>query len=140
MSGHTELHATLRGPLKNLRQLEAHVEIPVLQIGYEKIELAAAAPIRADYANGTVTLQPGEIKGTGTDLRFGGAVPLAANAPLSLGMTGNVDLRLLQILEPDLDSHGQLQFDIRSQGDRLNPNLQGQIRIMMRDWRPPARL
>ena len=93
MTGHTELHATLRGPLKNLQQLDAHVEIPVLQIGYENIELAAAAPIRADYANGTVTLQPAEIKGTGTDLRFEGAVPLAANAPLSLGMTGNVDLR-----------------------------------------------
>jgi translocation and assembly module TamB len=45
-------------------------------------------------------------------------------------MTGNVDLRLLQILEPDVDSHGQLQFDIRSQGDRLNPNLQGQVRIV----------
>jgi len=130
MSGHTELHATLRGPLKNLQQIEAHFEIPVLQVGYESIELAAASPIRADYANGTVTVQPAEIKGTGTDLHFGGAVPIAANAPLSLGMTGNVDLRLLQILEPDVDSHGQLQFDIRSQGDRLNPNLQGQVRIV----------
>ena len=130
MSGHTELHATLRGPLKNLQQLEAHLEIPVLQLSYESIELAATSPIRADYANGTVTLQPAEIKGTGTDLQFGGAVPIAANAPLSLGMTGNVDLRLLQILEPDVDSHGQLQFDIRSQGNRLNPNLQGQIRIV----------
>jgi translocation and assembly module TamB len=130
MNGHTELHATLRGPLKERQHLESHLEIPVFQVSYKTIELAAAAPIRADYSNGTVTLQPAEIKGTGTDLRFGGAVPLAGNAPASLKMTGNVDLRLLQILEPDLDSHGQLQFDIRSQGDKSNPNLQGQVRIV----------
>ena len=94
------------------------------------IELAAAAPIRADYADGVITLQPAEIKGTGTDLRLQGDVPLVGSAPASLNLVGSADLRLLQILEPDLDSHGQLQFDIRSQGNKSNPNLQGQIRIV----------
>jgi translocation and assembly module TamB len=124
------LHLTLRGPLKDRRHLEAHLEIPDFQLSYENMQLAAAAPIRADYANGVVTLQPAEIKGTGTDLRLQGDVPLAGSAPASLNLVGSADLRLLQIFEPDVDSHGQLQFDIRSEGSKSNPNLHGQIRIV----------
>ena len=116
MNGHTELHATLRGPLKDPQQIEAHVEIPVLQVGYEKIELAAAAPIRADYANGMVTLQPAEIKGTGTDLRFREMCHWPAMRRLRSVWPAMSICGCLQILEPDLESHGQLQFDIRSQG------------------------
>jgi translocation and assembly module TamB len=130
INGNTELHATLRGPLKDRQHLEAHLEIPVFQVSYESLQLAAAAPIRADYANGVVTLQPAEFKGTGTDLRLQGDVPLVGSAPASLNLVGSADLRLLQILDPDLDSHGQLQFDIRSGGNKSNPNLQGQIRIV----------
>ncbi len=130
INGHTELHISLRGPLKDRQHLEAHLDIPVFQVSYEKITLAAAAPVRADYADGAITLRPFQITGTGTDLRFEGRVPLAGGAPASLNLTGGMDLRLLQILEPDLDSHGQLQFDIRSEGDRSNPNLHGQIRIV----------
>ncbi len=130
MNGRTELHATLRGPLKDRQHLEAHLEIPVFQVNYESIQLGAATPIRADYANGVVTLQPTEIRGTGTDLRLQGDVPLASNAPASLDVVGSVDLRVLQILQPDLDGRGQLQFDIRSQGNKSNPNLQGQVRIV----------
>jgi len=130
INGHTELHATLRGPLKDRQHLEAHLNIPVFQVSYESIQFAAVAPIRADYANGVVTLQPAEIKGTGTDLRLQGDVPLAGSAPASLNLVGSADLRLLQIFEPDLDSQGQLQFDIRSRGDKSNPNVQGQIHIV----------
>ncbi len=49
INGHTELHATLRGPLKDRQHLEAHLTIPVFQVSYESIQLAASAPIRADY-------------------------------------------------------------------------------------------
>jgi translocation and assembly module TamB len=130
INGQTELHATLRGPLKDRQHLEAHLEIPVFHVSYESIELAASAPIRADYANGVFTLQPAEIKGTGTALRMQGDLPLVGSAPATLSVVGTADLRLLQILEPDLESHGQLQFDIRAQGNKSNPDVQGQIRIV----------
>jgi translocation and assembly module TamB len=130
MKGQAELHATLRGPLRHRQQLQAHLTMPVLQVGYQELQLAATAPIRADLANGALVLRPAELKGTGTDLRFQGEAPVAGNASASLTMTGNMDLKLLRILQPDLESSGQLQFDIRSQGSRSNPALAGQIRIV----------
>ena len=39
------------------------------------LQIAAVTPIRADYVNGVLILQPGEIKGTDTDVRFQGRVP-----------------------------------------------------------------
>jgi translocation and assembly module TamB len=41
-----------------------------------------------------------------------------------------VDLRLAQILNPDVVSSGQLVFDINSYGQRSDPNVQGQVRIV----------
>ncbi len=136
LQGQAEVHAILHGPLRQREQLEAHVTIPTLQVGYQDLRLAASAPLRADFAHGLLTLQPAEIKGSGTDLRFQGAMPLTGNASASLSMTGNVDLRLLRIVQPNLESSGQAQFDIHSQGTRSNPNVQGQVRIVNAGLQP----
>jgi translocation and assembly module TamB len=131
LAGQTELHATLRGPLKQKTQLEAHVVIPQFSLKYkDAIQLAAAAPIRADYVNGTVDVKRSVIKGTGTDLTFQANIPAAASAPASMLLQGTVDLQLAQLIDPDITSGGQLKFDVDSYGRRSDPNLQGKIRII----------
>ena len=70
--GQTEFHATLKGPLKDKSKLEAHLSIPVLNASYQSLQIGIASPIHADYANSVVTLQPAEIRGTGTSLRLQG--------------------------------------------------------------------
>jgi translocation and assembly module TamB len=131
VTGQTELHATLRGPLKQKDQIEAHAVIPQLWVKYkDTIQLAAAGPIRADFANGSLDVKRSAIAGTGTDLIFQAHIPAAANAPASMLLQGTVDLRLAQLFDPDITSGGQLKFDIDSYGRRSDPNLQGQIRII----------
>lgn len=131
ITGQTELHATLRGPLKRKDRVEAHVVIPQLSVNYKNaVQLAAAAPIKADYANGTLQLQRSSIRGTDTNLEFEGTVPVAGNGPARLMLVGNVDLRLASLINPDIASSGQLQFDINGMGNRANPNFQGQIKIV----------
>jgi len=130
ITGQTELHATVRGPLKNKQQLEAHLQIPTFNVDYNNsIQLAAAAPIRADYKNGLLTLQPSEIKGTGTDLRFQGDIPFSGSNPATLSLLGNLDLRLAKLFDPTLASSGQIRFDVRSTGNLQNSDLKGQIII-----------
>lgn len=131
VNGQTELHAYFRGPLKDKSQVQAHLEIPVFRLNYgNNIQLAAAAPIRADYNNGLVRLQPSEITGTGTDLRFQGDVPISSTAPATLALTGNVDLRITKIFAPNLATTGQVRFDVRSTGTIKNPNVKGQVNIV----------
>ena len=131
VTGQTELHATIHGPLKDKTRLEAHLIVPQLMVNYKNsIQLAATAPIRADYANGILNLQRSTIRGTGTEMTFQAKIPAAKDVPASLLVQGSVDLRLAQLASPDITSSGQLRFDIDSVGRRSDPNVQGQIQIV----------
>lgn len=132
ISGQTELHATLRGPLKRKELVEAHLTIPTLNVAYKNtVQIGAASPIHADYANGVLNLQRAAIRGTDTNLQFQGSVPVVnRNAPMSLLLQGTVNLQLAELFNPDLETAGQLQFDINSYGQRTNPDVQGQVRIV----------
>lgn len=128
-TGETALHARVRGPLRDRSRLEAHLEVSHLDVHYKTIQLAAAQPIRADYADGTLVLQRSQIRGTGTQLDFQGNIPIATNGPANLLLEGNIDLKLMQLVEPDVESSGQVQFDINSYGT-TNPDVKGQVRIV----------
>ncbi len=129
-SGQTELHATLRGPLAETSRMEAHVEAPNLELNYRHYELAAAKPIRVDYQNGTATLQPMSIRGTGTTIDAQATVPVNSHGTASFLVQGNIDLRIAELLMPDLKSTGQIQFDIDSRRYGPGSNLKGEIKIV----------
>src|SRR4029453_10922552 len=57
-TGQTEVHGTVKGPLKDNTRLEAHLTIPTLSLAYtDKVQLAAAQPIQLDFSRGVLTLQ-----------------------------------------------------------------------------------
>jgi translocation and assembly module TamB len=125
------VHGTLRGPLKDRKRVEAHLSIPRLSLNYKNtIQLAAQGPIRADYSNGVLEMQRSVIRGTGTEMTLQATVPMERTAPMSILMRGVVDLRLAQLVNSDITSGGELRFDIDSTGQRADPNVQGQIRIV----------
>ena len=130
VSGQTQVHATLQGPLKYPKQVEAHVNVPTLQVKYGQVEIAAVQPILADYVGGTLTVQPTEIKGTDTDLRFHGRIPMTTDEPAQITLLGNVDLALVHVLSPDTDASGQLQFDVNAAALKSNQEVQGEIRVV----------
>jgi translocation and assembly module TamB len=131
VTGQTEVHATLHGPLKKKELLEAHVNIPVFKVAYgSSIQLAAAAPIRADYKNGVVDIQKSSITGTDTDLQFQGSIPTTGNGAMSLVLQGNVNLQLAQLFNPDVRTSGQLKFNIDSHGAASDAEIGGQIDIV----------
>ncbi|HLK09387.1 MAG TPA: translocation/assembly module TamB domain-containing protein [Candidatus Angelobacter sp.] len=130
LSGQTELHATVRGPLADKNRVEAHLEIPSLDVHYKQFQLAAAKPIQVDYQNGTATLQPTSIRGTGTSIDAQGVVPVTTPKAASFLVKGNVDLGIAQMFVPDITSSGQMQFDIDSKRYGPGANLNGQIKIV----------
>ena len=130
LTGQTEIHGTVRGPLKNTSQLDAHVILPTLSISYKNnIQLAAAQPVQVDYSRGVLTLQKTSIRGTGTDLQLQGTIPVEATAPVSILALGTIDLGIAGMFA-DIRSSGQLQLNITGTGRGSNPNIQGQIKIV----------
>jgi translocation and assembly module TamB len=132
VKGQTELHATLRGPLKDKNRIEAHAQIPMLNVNYANtVQIGAVSPIHIDYVNGVLALQRTQLRGTDTDLAFQATVPVKdANAPVSLLALGTVDLKLIQLFDPDVVTSGQLKLNVNSYGNRANPDVQGQIQVV----------
>ena len=131
VTGETEVHATLHGPLRNQKQLEAHLTLPVLKVAYgNTVELAAATPIHVDYKDGTIHVQRSSIHGTDTDLQFEGSIPASGNGPMALTLVGTVNMQLAQLFDPDIRSSGQLKFNIDSHGPVNGADFAGQIDIV----------
>jgi translocation and assembly module TamB len=127
--GQAELHATLKGPLKDKSKIEAHVSIPELKASYQSLQIGIEQPIRVDYSNSIVILQPAELKGTDSSLRLEGRLPLSGKSSPMFAAQGSIDLRVLQILVPNLNSSGTLGLDLRATGSPEHPALQGQIQL-----------
>ena len=131
LTGQTEVHGTLHGPLKNPKLLEAHITIPTLKLAYSNtIQLAETAPIRVDYKDTVVTLQRSGLKGTDTDLQFSGSMSTANNGPVSLLLLGTVNLQIAQLFQPDIRSSGELKFNINTNGATNSPNFAGEVDIV----------
>jgi translocation and assembly module TamB len=127
--GQTELHATLKGPLQDKKQLEAHLTISRLNAAYQSLQIGEAAPIQVDYAHSVLTLQPAEIRGTGTSLRLQGSIPLEGNSAPNLSAQGSLDASIVRIFSPDTQSSGTVTFDIRASGSVQDPSVNGQLRL-----------
>lgn len=129
LDGQTEIHATLHGPLRFPKSIEAHATVPILKMNYGKsVELAAVSPIHIDYAKGVINLQRSEIRGTDTDLQIQASIPTSNTDPLSVMLLGKVDLQLAQLFDPELRSSGQIQLNINSSG--VGRNFGGQVQIV----------
>jgi translocation and assembly module TamB len=127
--GETEVHVSVKGPLKDKSRLEAHLSIPVLQASYEALQIGITKPIRADYVNSVLTLQPASLRGTDTSLDVQGKLPLAGNGVPTLSANGSVDVRILKIFAPSVDSSGTLVLDVHASGPPSRPELQGQVQV-----------
>jgi translocation and assembly module TamB len=131
MSGQTELHVLINGPLKNPSAMNGQITLPTFSIAYRgKVQLASAQPIHLDYRKGVLTLRRTGIHGAGTNLQLEGSFPVVGTGSLSVTAVGNINLRLVQIIDPDYVSSGEIEFDINGYGQRTNPNFKGQIKVV----------
>jgi translocation and assembly module TamB len=127
--GQTEVHLTAQGPIESPAQMEAHIEIPKLNAAYGDAQMALVHPLRADYRGGTLSLALTQVQGTGTNLTFGGTIPVSSKAALAISANGSVDLAVLQKFVPSLHSSGQLVIRLNSQGSLFHSGMHGQVQI-----------
>jgi len=129
LQGATEVHASLKGPLKDPSKVEAHLTIPTLTASYQSMQIGNVTPIRADYSNATLVIQPAQIRGTDTSLSIEGRIPIQGNSAMSVNARGSVDLVLLSMFSSDIKSGGTIGLEVQGSGDIHHPDVRGQIQI-----------
>src|SRR5437667_3030911 len=127
--GILEVHASAEGPLNDKTRMQAQVVIPTFKAEYQGLQIGNTRPIRVRYANSIITLDPAEIAGTDTTLRFEGQLPLEGRAPVTLSAVGAIDMQLLRFFQPDIQSSGKLLLDVHGTGATAHPDLKGQLRL-----------
>lgn len=129
VQGDAEFHATLTGPLKQPEKIQAHIQVPTLNLAYQSVRLGLANPMRLDYADGILTIASADITGTGTNLSIHGAIPLRSQRAIDITADGTVDLALLQTFSPAVKSSGQIRLQINGSGDTSSPSIQGRVQV-----------
>jgi translocation and assembly module TamB len=129
ITGQTQVHLEMHGPLKDKQAMTGKVTIPILNVTYNNaVKVAAAGPIHIDYQGGNLHVQPMSIQGTDTNLQLQGTIPIYGKAPFSVQAQGSVNLQIAQVFSPELRSAGMARIDIHS--DNLsNGGLAGQVEI-----------
>jgi translocation and assembly module TamB len=127
--GQSDIHATLKGPLRDPARVEAQVEISAFNLEYKSAQIALVRPLRIDYRQGVATVERTEMKGNGTDLTLEGAIPVKSPAHLNVAANGTVDLSLLQGFGAGIKSSGHVDMNIAARGSSSAPAIQGQLRV-----------
>ena len=133
VQGETAIHATIDGPIKNHAALHAVVNIPTLTLGYQSLHWALVRPLHAEFADSVLTVNPTEFKGTGTDLKIAGRLPIkSSRTPATLSLNGAIDLAALRAFSSSMQSSGQIQINVSARGSArsLASDLTGDIRVV----------
>jgi len=109
--------------------MQAQLQVPTLTVTYGTAQIELARPLLAKYSSGTLTVTPAQIKGPGTNLTFGGTVPIKSAASYSLVADGSLDLGAIQQFDPNVKAAGQVDIHVRSGGQLSKPTMQGELQI-----------
>ena len=129
LRGTAEVRGQIDGPLAEPQEVKADVELSTLNLAYQNLALASVGPVRLNYADSVLTISQAELKGTGTDFKFGGTLPLAGSAPLNITSAGSIDLHLLNVLGANTQASGTIQIDVTAQGALKQPQIGGTIEM-----------
>src|SRR5260370_30321782 len=110
--------------------LEPRLGTPGLTASYQQLQRGAATPVRVDYRNGILMLQPVSLQGTRTNVRMQASIPVNDPGTATYLVEGTVNLSLAEMLHPDLKGDGQIQVDLDSRRHLAGSDLIGEVRIV----------
>lgn len=129
LTGQTQIHLRLHGPIRDRQAVVGEVTIPLLKLKYKNVAAVEARSIQIDYRDGILRLTPTTLRGADADLQMRGTIPIFSKLPISLNILGSVNLELAQVFYPGLRASGTARINIHS-GTAFSGEMSGQIEIV----------
>ena len=132
-----EGNVTLDGPALKPDQLRGKFEVTSLRLGtisrpgtkQPAAEVRNQGPIIATLDRGTVRLQSVRLAGSQTEITASGTASLTRSQALDLVLKCNLDLSLLQGIQPDLFASGRATLAATVKGTIPKPAVTGQLEL-----------
>ncbi|HEX8926264.1 MAG TPA: hypothetical protein VF786_10755, partial [Terriglobales bacterium] len=125
-----EAEARVSGPLRNPRGLFADISFNKFESNLQGIALSNDGPLNFQVSDQRLRVESCRLAGEGSrffDVR--GNAELAGTQRLSFRANGDLNLKLLQVIDPDILSAGAASFSVNVGGVIANPVLQGKLRV-----------
>jgi len=131
LTGHSAFggSVTMQGPLRYPRQWTLNGSGNDIAIDVEYAKLHNRGPIPFTFADQTIHIEPAHLEGEGTDIVGHGSIHFAGGQELDLSADGQVDLKLLGSMSPDLTASGLAAIHMTLGGTLRDPLPQGSIGV-----------
>ena len=132
ITGHSSMagHATLNGPLKQPHLLNGDFRIDAFSVEVEKVPIASDGPIELRLANQVVSVQRCSLTSEDSRLTLTGTASLKDERRLNLLAKGQINLKIVHTLDPDVSSYGTTNLDVGVDGTMANPLVSGRVEIV----------
>ncbi len=132
ITGHSSMagHATLNGPLKQPHLLNGDFRIDAFSVEVEKVPIASDGPIELRLANQVVSVQRCSLTSEDSRLTLTGTASLKDDRRLNLLAKGQINLKIVHTLDPDVSSYGTTNLDVGVDGTMANPLVSGRVEIV----------
>jgi translocation and assembly module TamB len=131
ITGHSSIAGSIdiRGPMKQPSGLQVTGNVTQLSADVENFKLQNDGPIHFGLENGALKADEFHLVGTETDLTAKGMVQLTGEHALDLRSRGRVNLKLLQVINPNLVANGPATFTVNVAGVFARPQLSGKLEL-----------
>lgn len=113
----------------SLRGLTGTANFSELSVNVEDITLSAAGPLVVDFAPNEINFHEARFTGQGTNVTLGGAVATAPGGHNTLAVNGQINMRILSGLSPDVFSSGFAVLAINVGGTYENQRVTGRASV-----------
>jgi translocation and assembly module TamB len=131
IAGHSGVTGVIqvRGPLRKPRDLAITANLDGFDVTVDEVALRNEGPIRVSMAQQMVRLEQFHIVGENTNFSAHGTASLAAGNDLDLAGEGHLNLQLIQTLNSNFTSSGQVDLSMTVSGPVADPLLQGKVTV-----------
>jgi translocation and assembly module TamB len=131
VTGHSAVagNLQLRGPVLNPQQMSITGNLTDFTAELEKIKLHNEGPVLFSLNDRTARIDTFHIAGDNTDFSGGGLVQLAGEKTLDLQAQGKLDLKLIQMYDPDFSASGIIIGSGTATGTLDAPVIKGKLQI-----------
>jgi len=141
VEGYIEGGATIAVPLKRLQAFQSTVTLNVLQLNPrpgqtfglnvqpQDLILRNSQPVVIDLSSNGARVRAAELRGRNTAMTIAGVVPFQETEPINLSVRGNINLIILQLLNPGLLAQGNATVDASITRSLRNPDVNGRLNL-----------
>ncbi len=131
IAGHSGVTGVVQvlGPLRKPRDLAVTANLDGFDVTVDEVALKNEGPIKLSMAQEMVRIEQFRIVGENTNFTAHGTASLAGGNDLDLAAEGHLNLQLIQTLNSNFSSSGQVDLSLAITGPMADPLLQGKVNV-----------